>query len=369
MNILFLCISFESGRDGVGDYTRQLAGELIRQGHQIAIVALNDKSLTDEWLGTQEANQVTIPILRVPATWTQKRRFERAKQWIDTLNPEWLSLQYVPFGFHNKGLPFGLGQSLELLGNGRKWHIMFHELWVGMDREASFKHIVWGWLQEKITCSIVKKLSPKVIHTHVQLYQRQLMRFDTVVTLLPLPSNIPLYKIGSADKPSSSTLSFVIFGAVHYGAPIKEFVNDVRAYSTSKGLTAHLVLIGRNSDEQKNWATEWQSQGLPVIITGELPSEKVSELLSKASFGITTTPIALIGKSSAVATMEAHSLPIICVSRSWQPRLPISLDIQSHVLNYQPGKLGSFLSLSHDTVFRCSVSDVVHQLITSLHSN
>ena len=43
MKLIFICGSLEPGRDGVGDYTRRLAGELIRQGHQIAIIALNYK--------------------------------------------------------------------------------------------------------------------------------------------------------------------------------------------------------------------------------------------------------------------------------------------------------------------------------------
>lgn len=369
INLVFICPSLEPGRDGVGDYTRQLAGELIRQGNRIAIVALNDKFLMHEWVGAQIVDEIEIPVLRVPNKWSAKQRFERTKQLIDSVDPEWLSLQYVPFGFHNKGLPFRLGQDLKLLGKNKKWHIMFHELWVGMDREASLKHIAWGWLQEKLTRSIVKKLSPKVVHTHVQLYQRQLMKFNTAVNLLPLPSNIPLSKQSVTNKSSNSVITFVIFGSIHYGAPIKEFVNEVRAYSAQKGLTAHLTIIGRSSDEQQNWSTEWQSQGLSVTVAGEQPHEKVSELLLGASYGITTTPFALLGKSSSVSTMEAHGLPILCVSRMWKPRVPLNLDVQSHVLDYKPGNLKPYLSIKHDNVSRCAVSDVAKQLIHSLHPN
>ena len=42
MNILFICGSAEPGKDGVGDYTRRLCGELLRTGHRTRILALCD---------------------------------------------------------------------------------------------------------------------------------------------------------------------------------------------------------------------------------------------------------------------------------------------------------------------------------------
>ena len=43
MKIIFLCNSLEQGCDGVGDYTRLLACELISKGHTASAIALNDK--------------------------------------------------------------------------------------------------------------------------------------------------------------------------------------------------------------------------------------------------------------------------------------------------------------------------------------
>src|ERR1022692_2576923 len=45
-------------------------------------------------------------------------------------NPNWVSLQFVPFGFHPKGLPFGLPRHLMSIIGSRPLHWMFHELWV-----------------------------------------------------------------------------------------------------------------------------------------------------------------------------------------------------------------------------------------------
>ncbi|GAB3884752.1 glycosyltransferase family protein [Spirosoma agri] len=373
LNIVFLCPSLEPGRDGVGDYTRQLASELILQGHQVSLVALNDKALTDECMGVQTANGVSIPVLRIPAIWSSKQRFERAKKWVDTIEPDWLSLQYVPFGFHNKGLTFGLGNYLKQLGCDRKWHIMFHELWVGMEQEASFKHKIWGLLQEALVYALLTKLDPSVVHTHTQLYQLSIAKGNSNVAILPLPSNIPVYSYNNQllhkDKKLESTISFVIFGSVHHGAPVKEFASEVSHFCKSTGLLAELVLIGKYSVEQQRWKKAWLDQALSVIDTGEQPATKVSEALSNATFGITTTPFALVDKSSVVATMKAHGLPVICVSRPWKPRNSFILKLPTGILDYQVGNLKQYLLTQHSELKSYKLVEIVTQFLHDLHNN
>jgi hypothetical protein len=45
MKVLFICGSAQPQRCGVGDYSRRLAGELIRQGHKASIVSLMDADI------------------------------------------------------------------------------------------------------------------------------------------------------------------------------------------------------------------------------------------------------------------------------------------------------------------------------------
>ena len=99
MRILFFCGSLEPGRDGVGDYTRRLAGEIKRQGHDATIVAINDNYVKYKFAGIQISEGMELLVLRVPAIWTLKKRSEDIKSWINEINPEWLSLQFVPFQF------------------------------------------------------------------------------------------------------------------------------------------------------------------------------------------------------------------------------------------------------------------------------
>src|SRR3954463_2329541 len=139
MKIVFLCGCLEPGRDGVGDYSRRLGIELICQGHDVSLVALCDHNVLHETNELQELKGTTISVLRIPNHVQDRSRFLMAKTFIDFKNPEWISLQYVPFAFQIKGLPFDLAGKLKILGEGRKWHIMFHELWVGPEKASFLK--------------------------------------------------------------------------------------------------------------------------------------------------------------------------------------------------------------------------------------
>lgn len=350
LNLTFLCSSLEPGRDGVGDYVRRLAGELICQGHTISAIALNDRHLSNEWVGVQRDENVDIPVFRVPAVWSAKRRFERAIQWINSINPLWLSLQYVPFGFHNKGLPFGLGGYLKVLGQGRKWHVMFHELWVGMDESASMKLVYWGKLQRILIKSMLKQLKPEVIHTQTRLYQLYLRQESFHSNLLPLISNIPVSDHIRRDIlfggiQGKKEVTFIIFGTVHPNAPFKEFVSEVVSLVQYKGLTVSLTVIGRWSAERDKWIAIWKNNNLPVNILGEQFPEQVSEALSKASIGLVSTVYAVIEKSGSAAAMLAHGLPVLCIARSWKPRGIVMDEITyDGIKQYRYGELEQWLS-------------------------
>jgi hypothetical protein len=371
MKIVFLCGSLEPGRDGVGDFTRRLSGELIRQKHSVAAVALNDMYVVNEITSSQEVDGINLPVLRVPSVQPLKTRFERAKGWIKEFDPEWLSLQYVPFSFHSKGLPFGLSKLLSELGQGRRWHIMFHELWVGMNVESSKKYIWWGWLQKQLIKSLISGLKPNLIQTQTRLYQAQLSKLGFNSGFLPLFPNIPNFNKTKAIYVEKNTsfkdeISFVIFGAIHPGAPIEEFAKDISQYAKNNGRKISLSLIGRCGEEQKNWTTIFRSVGVDVKLVGEQIPERISELLGNASVGISTTPIALADKSSAIMVMREHGLTVVCVSMPWQPRGVLNLEPLPGIIEYRKGNLELCLSGKSDLSIVNSLPEVSNLFIDSI---
>src|SRR6266496_1424946 len=183
MKIVFLCGCLEPGRDGVGDYTRRLASEVIRQGHKAAIVSLNDHFIEEELISTQHSEKIELPVLRLPSVMSNIKRLECAKKFINAFDPHWLSVQYVPYSFHLKGLPFGLNNLLDNIKQDKHLHIMFHELWVGDDDSLKLK--VYSLLQKLIIKQIKKKLNPDLVHTHLPNYYFKLKNLKFEVKPLP----------------------------------------------------------------------------------------------------------------------------------------------------------------------------------------
>ncbi|MBC7915807.1 MAG: hypothetical protein H7Y07_16990 [Pyrinomonadaceae bacterium] len=349
MKIMFLCGGLEPGSDGVGDYTRLLSIELIKLGHQIHIVALNDSFITDTNKSIQRSKGIEVEVLRMPSVLSIEKKSEIVKNWVNDLNPDWISLQYVPFSFHSKGIPFGLSKALNRLGKGRKWNIMFHELWVGLDNEATPKMILWGHIQRLLIRKLVQVLQPKIIHTHTKVYQAILQKNGFEAKYLPLFSNIPVNNEPNSGVKKDSVkennfIRLVIFGSLHPEAPVGNFADEVVNYSNKYKTQITLTFIGRSSNQQAVWEAIWTEKGLTFENLGEGTPEYISSALSNCSIGISTTPISLIEKSGAVAAMREHGLPVICVARPLTPRGIKNTNVPLDVLEYKKGNLELLLA-------------------------
>ena len=313
MRILFICGSLEIGHDGVGDYTRRLAGELVKQGNQVAILALNDRNINKNIIGNQQQEGVDVKVFRLGGNESARNRFRFAKNWIEKLDPEWISLQYVPFSFHNKGLPWRLGKQLSKLGTGKNWHIMFHELWVGMDRKASYKHRVYGNLQKYIIRNTIDDLDPKMIHTHTCLYREQLNKLGYKTEILPLFGNIPIIDV--QEEINGDVIKIAVFGGIHSGAKLKKMIKKLPQNKKYK-----FCFIGSNGGEQSNWMDVLKENNIDFKNYGWLENKEISKALSRCQWGLTSTPYYLTEKSGSAAAMLEHNLTVFCIARKWKPR-------------------------------------------------
>lgn len=370
MKILFLCGSLEPGRDGVGDYTRVLASEMIRTGHDARAISLNDTYVDGELECAQPYENVELPVLRLSGDLPASRRFAQARKWINQFNPDWISLQFVIFSFHPKGLPIGLNQFLTKLGKGRRWHIMFHELWVGMPVGASPKHILWGRMQQKIISSMIFKLKPELIHTQSSLYHAQLNKLGYNVNYLPLFSNIPVVDSFAENgnkkiNGSKRAISMVVFGTIHPSALIEELLDEVISYQKQKQTEITLIIIGRSGPEQGRWISAWISAGFKVKVLGEQSADIISYVLSNASVGISTSALAMIDKSGTVAAMLKHGLPVLCVAKPWTARKINISTTRPGIIELSKGALDNCIKNGANVAYP-DVSDISDSLITQL---
>ncbi len=366
MKIVFICSSLWPGRDGVGDYCRRLSVELIKQGHGAGMIALQERDIAMVVSGTQHLDGVDLPVLQIPEGMQEKDAMVVGREWVNELNPDWLSLQFVPFGYHPKGLRIGFSKFLLTLGGNRPWHIMFHELWVGMAVEESKKLIWWGRAQRRLIKSLVNNLYPRVMHTQTQLYVSLLQKLGFAAAYLPLFGNIPVSEVAAPRTSSTNQISFVVFGTIHSGAPIAQFARDAARYSQENNITVKLIFVGRCGGEQERWLAVWETTGLPVEVMGELDAGAVSGILKNATMGLSATAIAVIEKSGSFAAMRDHGLPVISVSKPWQPIGMPKMPIAAGIIEYREGNFEACITGKIDMPGPVDISAVAAELVQSL---
>lgn len=372
MRIVFLCGCLEPGQDGVGDYTRRLAAELGRQGHEVNLIALHDRRITSAVLtDTQLEDDQTIPVFRLSSQLSWPERTTKARAYINTVNPGWISLQYVPFSFHDRGLSTQLASVMKQLSAGRSVHIMFHEVWLGLSKQSSRRHIVWGLLQRQLISSLIKACNAPVVHTHTPLYERHLNGLRIQASLLPLFSNIPVVSRQNSqfitDQSNSQQIRFVFFGGIFPNAPIDQFAAEAAAYATKRQKVIDLTIIGRSGPEQAVWISAWRAHGLTVQVLGEQSPAQISAALNQSSIGLSTTPVVLAGKSGSIAAMHAHGLPVLCVAAPWQPRrvhtLPQIAGVTTYTIDHLEEAIDYQLSAPPA---RPTINDIAAQFVDTL---
>jgi hypothetical protein len=324
MKILFVCGALELGRDGVGDYVRRLAEQISSIENQVSILALNDGFIEEAVITTHQVEGLTaIPMLRLSAKQTLQQKLSQAKLWIAEFKPDWISLQFVSFSFHPKGLPFGLGKLLANMAQGYTWHIMFHELWVGMASNDTLKHKIWGQIQKVIIKGIINDLKPQLMHTQCSLYFKQLRKEGYDVNMLPLFSNIDINnytsQIGFTSKYSISGKSndkFVFFGGIHPEAKLTELIDVLNEFYASQKSSFEFLYVGRNGGELDKHLPVLKQKGINYTVVGELPPQEVSQILAVSTYGVSTGSPEMLEKNGTVAAMLLHRLPVICIGRT-----------------------------------------------------
>lgn len=313
MHILFICSSLELGKDGVGDYTRRLAGELIRQGHRVSTVALYDKHIKSIQQEVQIDQNSEIDTLRLGSCISWSNKIKIAKKYVDNFNPEWISLQFVPYGFHNKGVPFCLGKLLLKIGSHRKWHIMFHELWIGYNK-LNFKLRVISLLQKFIVKSLCVYLEPLCIHTSLPIYQEFLSQILIKSLPLPLFSNMPIGLACNVKKEKQGIYRIGFFSQFDFSFTIIEYLKTFNKLLKDEGRSLTVILIGGKGTQVELDAKKLINQigeEIHVEITGFLEPKQVSNIILTLNAGMTPVPRHALGKSGSVATFLLHGIPVV----------------------------------------------------------
>ena len=321
----------------MGDYTWRLAEELISRGHECQLIAAADWHVQAPSFSTRtffRESDEGIQLLRLPATLPWSERVPRARKVAEAFVPDWISWQFVLYGFDSRGLGFGLGKNLSEIAGDRRNHMMFHESWAGESAGSTFKERALGLLQRRSVCGVLKKLAPPVLHTHTPLYQLLLRELGAEAKLLPLFGNIPvtpyprfdwladkwpeMYPHLSGDERASWWV-FVIFGTIHPEWNAADFRQRAIAAAEQAGKRCAFISIGRPGDLAGPTLQQLradQNDSWRALELGPQSDEDISQCLLTADFGVSPGPPELLSKSGTTAALIEHGLPVIATRES-----------------------------------------------------
>lgn len=305
MKILFLCGSLEPGRDGVGDYVRILGEHLSKEaGLTLAALSLYDPYVVNE---KEDIFPDKFQTFRLPAK--EKKRYQKASSWIQKFDPDWLSIQFVPYSFHKKGLPIFLARNLKLLIQDYKVHMMIHETWIGT-QDFQIKSRLTAYLQKILLKRLLTSSSPKVIHTHLPEYSEKLKSLHEHVKELPLFSNI-----GVSSYPNKHNKKLVLgfFSQVECAEFVLSFLKEIGRKAMLAEIQIEVLLIGGQEYKMQKFSNFIQTLSFlknKVRKTGFLANHEISHALNQCSLGITPLPRHALGKSGSVAAFLSHGIPV-----------------------------------------------------------
>ncbi len=299
MKIAFVTSSLEPGRDGVGDYTTLLAGECACQGHTVVRLALHERMLAQP---IRESG-----LLRLPAGQGWPERVNEARRWLQEFSPDWVSLQFVSYGFESRGLAGRIAPHLRAILAGWPVHVFMHELWLGDETDASWKDRIIGWMQRGGILSMLRSLTVRRIHASNDAYVQLLRQRGLAAERLPLFGSLPLPD--PTPGPPCDHLALIMFGTLHPVWPPEPLFTRLR--EVEQPLTiSHVGHIGTGRQLWEKLAQEYRGSFTFHLLGAKSP-QTIANLFATSHFGIATTPWVLIGKSASTAAMLDAGLPVI----------------------------------------------------------
>ncbi|MDP0496702.1 MAG: hypothetical protein Q7Q73_10895 [Verrucomicrobiota bacterium JB024] len=317
MKIAFLANCLEPGRDGVGDYTRTLAAACEELGHETACFALRDPFAPE---GDQR---------RFTGAIDDPAQSERLIAELKAFAPDRVSLQFVPYGLHPKGLPTRLPAFLRACAAAGpwRWQVMFHEIWIGCKLGSPLKERLVGAVQRRIIARSLGVIQP-VVHTHAEPYRVLLSKLRYTVKSLPLFCNVPM-ETGTAEDDLYSFLNTHelgitpenrkdfylggLFGTLHPEWPPQPLLNALRKAAREQGRRIAVIHFGGIGPGKELWEglMRLNDEHLALFERGRMDAPDASRLINTLDFGLTSSPRSLIQKSSSAVTLLAHGLPVI----------------------------------------------------------
>ncbi|MBG29623.1 MAG: hypothetical protein CMI31_06430 [Opitutae bacterium] len=320
IKICFITGSLSAGKTGVGDYTLLLAEACRGKGMTCHTLGLHDPQVEGR---VEDGHSLC---LSPDLPW--KERLHAAKEWLDLLNPDWISLQFVPYAFHSRGLFRNFLNTFPQLLQNRKLHIMFHEIWIGEFPGSPWVQKAVGFLQKRYIAKLLETTKPRFVNHSCAGSQVRLQGAGIDSSHLPIFGNVPPVEKANPREflelmsHAGLTLSldersewwFVgFFGSIHDDWQVEPSLAPILEAADQLGKKIAVLSLGRLGKTVRKWEEirKYQENKVKWVEIGELDPEDMSLCLHGLDYGLTSTPWDLVGKSGAIAAMVEHGTPVL----------------------------------------------------------
>ena len=260
---------------------------------------------------------------------------------------DFYSIQFAPYSFSTGGLSGNKLINLCKLLKFNNTHVNFHEIWIGEYKNASILEKLYGWKQKREIVSFIKRLNPNLVTSSnsASIYRLKKVGIDAKYLYLfgNFPPNDENDLIFDKINPNeTNSLKVAIFGTLYENFPYDLLGKKLDEISRQLKRTIELNVIGLQRDNKGLHKLKIIADELSFNFkeSGKLPSSSISKLISSCNLGISTTPLDVLGKSSATAAMLEHGLPILCYDDKDAPKneLFIFERFKNHVFNIDYNK-------------------------------
>lgn len=246
MKILFITNTLPPIVDGVGDYTYNIAKQFAEHDHDVYIVCKKNPAINTDVEG--------ITVLPIVEKWN----FNCHKPIVKLIKEkeiEIVTLQYVPHGFHPKGLPFALIKlTNEIKKCGTKLFSFCHEILI-LPEKYNIKRNILSLLMKNITRDIINNSDyAATSNEYYKLLSEDYIKVNKELNIIPIASNIPFneYDIDylkdlrdTIAKPEETIISF--FGKrniISCLETVEELINE--------GINIKILSIGKTDISNDN---------------------------------------------------------------------------------------------------------------------
>ena len=313
--ILIICGSIEPGKDGVGDYTRILSNELYRLGMTVRLIALYDKYVSNVTVEPKLNGGNDFVAVRIPVKLSVNKKIDVFRQELREFQPDFISIQFVPFSFNEKGVVAELVYLFSRIKRRPyKWSITFHELWINEQDNTKIKIFLWAKAQRFFIKVFVRLLDNPVLITTNELYAS---RFGSKhVNVLSLFGNIKIFSRpdNKLQYKEDSVLRVLLFGSLTTNfEEFKQQLPLVKSIKDKFFSSVTFLFVGRQVSSVEIYEKIIHSV-LPdavIEIKGQLPEEKLSITIQSVDIAISRAGADLANKSGSTIAILEHGIPVI----------------------------------------------------------